>query len=350
MATVSPLRRAICMATALSQKFSHLLFFRAAEGLGETFYFPASMSMISDYHDRRTRSRAMGIHQTSVYVGTIAGGFFAGWIGQEYGWRWSFVVFGGLGVVLGFILHKLVVEPPRGAADYADAHATGLAGHRKLSVGVTLAHIFSTPTALVLLGAFLCANFVGVVLLTWMPKFLHDHFGMTLAQAGLGATVYVQLASLCAAPLGGWLADGLRRRTPRGRMLVQAVGLFGGAPFVAMCGRADTVPVLIVALTCWGFFKGLYDANIFASVYDVIAPEARGSAAGLMNMIGWLGGGGTAPIVIGYISQQKGLGYAIATASSVYVAAGLFLVVGMALFVRKDSARLQERLAETAHG
>jgi len=111
-----------------------------------------------------------------------------------------------------------------------------------------------------------------------------------------------------------------------------------------MCGMADTVMVLIVALTCWGFFKGLYDANIFASVYDVIAPEARGAAAGLMNMIGWLGGGGTAPIVIGYISQQKGLGYAIATASVVYVAAGLLLVIGMALFVRRDSARMQAAL------
>src|SRR5262245_30269367 len=75
---------AICMATALSRSFNHLLFFRAAEGLGETFYYPASMSLISDYHGRQTRSRAMGVHQTSVYVGTIAGGYFAGLIGQHY--------------------------------------------------------------------------------------------------------------------------------------------------------------------------------------------------------------------------------------------------------------------------
>ena len=34
-----------------------LLFFRAAEGLGETFYFPASMSLVSDYHGKETRSR-----------------------------------------------------------------------------------------------------------------------------------------------------------------------------------------------------------------------------------------------------------------------------------------------------
>ena len=87
----------ICMATAISRNFTHLFAFRAAEGLGETFYFPASMSLVSDYHSKETRSRALGIHQTSVYVGTIAGGYFAGLIGQNYGWRWSFIVFGGMG-------------------------------------------------------------------------------------------------------------------------------------------------------------------------------------------------------------------------------------------------------------
>ena len=56
----------ICMATAVSRTFGHLLIFRAAEGLGETVYFPASMSLISDYHGKKTRSRAMGTHQTSV--------------------------------------------------------------------------------------------------------------------------------------------------------------------------------------------------------------------------------------------------------------------------------------------
>src|SRR5436305_4902083 len=68
----------ICLATALSRQYSHLLFFRAAEGLGETFYYSAATSMLSDYHGPRTRSRALGLHQTSVYVGTLACGLFAG--------------------------------------------------------------------------------------------------------------------------------------------------------------------------------------------------------------------------------------------------------------------------------
>jgi len=342
----------ICIATVTSTNFRHLLFWRAAEGLGETFYYPASMSLISDYHGRDTRSRAMGLHQTSVYVGTIGGGFFAGLIGQYYGWRLSFIVFGGLGVLLGFVLNRFLVEPVRGAADVADVvktagPTTAAASGRGLSLPAFLRLVARTPTLLCLMGAFMCANFVAVVLLSWMPKFLYDKFHMGLAMAGLTATIFVQLASMAGAPVGGWLADMWRKRTPRGRLLVQMIGVLGGAPFVALCGLTPSVGMLILALTVWGFFKGLYDANIFASVFDVVRPEARGTAAGFMNAVGWLAGGGSAPLVIGIIAQRESLGLAIALASTVYVAAGLLLLIGIVFFVKRDAAKMQAEVAGT---
>ena len=165
----------------------------------------------------------------------------------------------------------------------------------KLSLSESLRAVWSTPTAIMLMGAFVCANFVAVVLLSWMPAFLYEKFHMSLAMSGLTATLFAQLASMVGSISGGWMADAWRSRSPRGRMLVQAIGVFGGAPFVALCGLTQSVTMLIVALTAWGFFKGLYDANIFASVFDVIRPEARGTAAGFMNTVGWLGGGGAAP-------------------------------------------------------
>jgi MFS family permease len=323
----------ICMATALARSFNQLFFFRAAEGLGETIYFPASMSLVSDYHGKQTRSRAMGLHQTSVYIGTIAGGYFAGLIGQQYGWRMSFIVFGGLGVLLGIVLRRFLIEPPRGAIEAGPAEAS-------LPPLAALRIIFRTPTVRCLMAAFLCANFVAVVLLSWMPKFLYDKFNMNLATAGLAATMFAQLASMTGSPLGGWLADSLRARWPGGRLMVQALGLICGAPFVVLCGLTNSVGWLIVALTFWGFFKGLYDGNIFASLFDVVPPEARGSAAGWMNLIGWLGGGGSAPLVIGFIAQYKGLSLPIALASIVYGLGALALVTAILFFVAKDAAAI----------
>jgi len=204
-----------------------------------------------------------------------------------------------------------------------------------------------TPTLLCLMGAFMCANFVAVVLLSWMPKFLYDKFSMSLATAGLTATVFVQLASMAGSPTGGWLADTLRRRSPRGRIAVQMLGVLGGAPFVMLCGLTPSVSTLILALTAWGFFKGLYDANIFASAFDVVRPEARGSAAGFMNCVGWLGGGGTAPIVIGWIAERQSLGQAIALASTVYIGAAVLLLTAM-VFVKRDVSRMQSELVADA--
>src|SRR6202789_2692605 len=194
----------ICMSTAFFRGFRALFVLRAAEGLGETVYYPASMSMVSDYHGKATRSRAIGIHQTSVYAGTIAGGFFAGLIGQHYGWRWSFIVFGGLGTLRGFVLNRFLREPQRGQADVTET--TGAS----LNLAEFFQLLWRTPTMLCLMGAFMCSNFVAVVLLTWMPKFLYDRFHMGLAVAGLTATVFVQLASVLGSLAGGWLADFLR--------------------------------------------------------------------------------------------------------------------------------------------
>jgi sugar phosphate permease len=240
-----------------------------------------------------------------------------------------------MGVALGLVLKRSLMEPERGAADLRSGRQA-----ERIPTREFLRLVWGTPTVLLLMAAFLCANFVAVVLLSWMPKFLYDRFHLSLAAAGLTATVFVQLASMAGSPLGGWLADTLRKRTPGGRLLVQAVGVFGGAPFVVWCALAHSVKWLIVALIAWGFFKGLYDANIFASVFDVIRPEARGTAAGFMNMTGWMGGG-VAPLAVGYVAQGHGLGFAIASAAAAYVAAGGLLLAGVAGTVKRDAARIQ---------
>lgn len=66
--------------TAQCRLVWQFLLVRGAEGLGEAFYFPASMAIISDYHTPATRSRAIGLHQTSIFAGTIGGSALAGWM------------------------------------------------------------------------------------------------------------------------------------------------------------------------------------------------------------------------------------------------------------------------------
>jgi sugar phosphate permease len=187
-----------------------------------------------------------------------------------------------------------------------------------------------------------------MVLFTWMPTYLYRNFHMTLALAGLTATLYVQIMSLAGSPIGGWLADTLRRKTPGGRIYVQAIGILLEAPFAAWCALTGRLEWLIFSLLLWGLCKGFYEANIFASVFDVIPAEARGTATGFMNMMGWLAGGSTAPLVVGHLSGSMGLGPAMAVTSLSYVIASALLFTAAFFFATKDTKRLEMRLAATS--
>jgi MFS family permease len=194
----------ITVATGWATIFWHLVTFRALEGFGEAFYFPASMSLISDYHGQRTRSRAMSFHQSSVYIGTIGGGALGGLFGQLYGWRTGFYVFGLSGLVLSAILMRFLREPQRGQSELT-ACASDDPG-RPFGVRAVLREVFRSPTAILLLAVFCGANFVAATFLTWTPSFLREKFQMNLALAGLTATIYIQLASAVGSPAGGYLA------------------------------------------------------------------------------------------------------------------------------------------------
>lgn len=314
----------ITIATALSKNYTHLVIFRALEGFGEAFYFPASMSLLSDYHQSDTRSRAMSFHQSSVYAGTIAGGTLAGVLGQYYGWRSSFYLFGSFGVLYGIVLLLLLREP---------LHSQERNQVKEGSMTDAVSELFSNKMVLVLTAVFVGANFVAMIFLTWMPSFLNRKFNMSLAMAGLSGTAYLQIASVLGVISGGILADKLIRRYRGGRMLTQAIGLLLGVPFIFLAGWTLSVPVLILALIGFGYFKGFYDANIWASLHDVVRPERRASAVGFMNSIGWFGGG-IAPVAIAAASDRYGMSACISANSLVYLFFGLLLLGGARMWMR----------------
>jgi MFS family permease len=326
--------------TGISTAFWHLVTFRALEGFGEAFYFPASMSLISDYHSKETRSRAMSFHQSSVYAGTIGGGAFAGFMAEYYGWRLGFYIFGGLGILLAIVLVKFIHEPLRGASEMSGAKVE--AEQKPLPVRQVLPEILRTPTAVALMAVFFCANFVASVFLTWMPSFLNKNFQMNLAMAGLTGTAFIQIASVLGVLTGGALADWLARRKASGRITAQMIGLVCGAPFIFITGWTLSIPILIIGMTGFGFFKGIYDANIFASLFDVIRPRARATAAGIMIAVGW-GGGALAPLAIGIASERWGLGSSIAANGVLYIIAAVLMVLAIFAFIDKDAKKTAEQ-------
>jgi MFS family permease len=124
-------------------------------------------------------------------------------------------------------------------------------------------------------------------------------------------------------------------------MLVQAIGLFAGAPLIFLTGWALTVPVLVVALVGFGLFKGMYDANIWAALHDFVPRSRRATAVGLMNAIGWFGGG-TAPVLIALAAEQFGMRAALSATSLIYIFVGTLLLLGFAVFAPRSPHTLGE--------
>jgi predicted MFS family arabinose efflux permease len=315
--------------------FGLLLVLRALTGAGEAFYYPAATSIIADYHGQATRAFAMSVHQSSVYAGIVCSGALAGYIGQEYGWRFAFIAFGAVGLLAALLVRKGIREPQRGQADACAPSRTPAPPFR-----MRLAQVFRNSTAVPLMLAFLAMNFVNVACLTWTPTLLYQKFHLSLAQSGFHATFYHHVGAVLGVLLGGRLADRWAVRSRLSRPLIQFAGLTLGAPFVFLLGWADSAIVVFVSLGLFGFFRGLYDSNHFASLYEVIRPEARATATGVMLAVAFLGGG-SASLVVGWLSQRIGLDSALAATSVFYVLAAAIMLLTCIFWFRRDCAAVQ---------
>jgi MFS family permease len=156
--------------------------------------------------------------------------------------------------------------------------------------------------------------------------------------AGFSATAYLQVGSVLGVLGGGYLADKLAVPFRGGRMLTQALGLLLGVPLIFLTGWTLSVPVLVLAMFGFGFFKGIYDANIWASLYDVVRPERRASALGFMNSIGWVGGA-AAPVAVAVAAQHYGMSAALSANSVIYLGMGLLLCFGIWTWTRAQRSR-----------
>lgn len=315
--------------------FALLLAMRAITGFGEAFYYPSATSIITDYHDQRTRATAMSAHQTAVYIGIVASGAIAGWIGQRFGWRPAFMVFGGVGLMFAAFLSSSLRDPQRGQADFDEASEAA-----SLSLIERVIESFHRPTAILLALAFLGMNFVNASFQTWTPTLLYQKFHFTLAEAGFHATFYHYLGAFIGVLAGGKLADTYAARSRLSRPLIQAVGLLAAAPVIWFLYRSDSISFVFVALGLFGFFRGLYDSNLFASLYEVVRPEARATATGLMLCVAFLGGGSSS-LIVGWLSQQTGLSQALSFSSLAYLFAASMILLACRVWFQRDAAEMR---------
>jgi MFS family permease len=277
--------------------FQELLTARAFMGISEAFYFPAALALITEHHLGPTRSRAVGMHQTGVYLGQMLGGF-AGYIADspDHGWRWAFSTAGLLGAVYAVPLIAALRDPPRegrdGFLDFArndegggrNDQGGGGRGHGGAGTGVVRG-LLGNRNFLLLVMYFTLPAIAGWIVRDWMPEILRERFHLGQGKAGVSAILFVQIASLVGAVVGGTLADRWMRRTPRGRIYASAIGTMLFLPALFSVGNAGTLTVAIAGLIVFGLGWGFFDSNNMPILSQIARPEWRATGYGIMNLV-----------------------------------------------------------------
>ncbi|MBS1789156.1 MAG: MFS transporter [Acidobacteria bacterium] len=266
---------AVTWATGHVTNLNELIAARAVMGISEAFYIPAALALITEYHLGTTRSRAVGLHQMGIYAGVILGGF-SGYVADSpsFGWRWAFSLCGIVGVAYALPLFALLRNPERPA----DAKP-------QPSPATAVGELFSNAGFILLILYFTLPALAGWVVRDWMPDILKEQFGLGQGKAGVSAVLFVQIASLIGAGVGGWLADRWMKRNMRGRIFTSALGMSFFLPALFGVGNAGTLTVAVTFLMLFGLGWGFFDCNNMPILCQIVRPELRATGYGFMNLV-----------------------------------------------------------------
>jgi MFS family permease len=283
--------------TGFAPGFAGFLIFRSlATGIGEGVHAPSAYALISQQH-LESRGRAMAFHQSSVYMGIVAAGLAGGYMGQVWGWRTPFWVFGGTGLVLSLLMARRIDLSTSLSSEAGMPYEPRSA----------LSSLLRSPSAGLLTMAFSSMVFVNAGVLTWTPTYLHERFGLGIGAAGLVSMLSIHAAAFAGVFLSGRMSDGLALRTRPARAAIQAAGLVGVAPFLLLLSETGEISLAVVGLVGIGFFRGVYEANIYAALHDVVPARYHATGSSAMICVAYLLGA-IAPVALGAIKQESGLG------------------------------------------
>jgi MFS transporter, ACS family, D-galactonate transporter len=274
----------VTLAMGFAKTFGELYALRAFMGVSEALYIPAGLALIADYHRGGTRSLAIGVHMSGIYVGQALGGFGAA-IAQTLSWQRTFRTFGLIGILYALGLAVLLREHPsrrEGGPEKGAPAIRGVAGSVARSLGV----LFGTLSFWVILFYFAAPSFPGWATKNWLPTLFSRTLGLDMTRAGPLATAVIAGSAFAGVFTGGLLADRWIRTNVRGRIYTGAIGLGLTVPALGLLGLGASLAAVLGGAVLFGVGFGMFDANNMPILCQFIAPRHRAAGYGLMNMAG----------------------------------------------------------------
>ena len=312
---------AVTLLMGYATSFNHLYILRGIMGVSEAFYMPAGLAMIVDYHQGKTRSLAVGIHMTGIYLGQAFGGFGA-MSASNFSWQTTFHAFGFIGIAYSLILILLLKEK-RGDEDKKQVEGTFF---QELSLAVKgMGTLLGSITFWVILFYFAAPSFPGWAAKNWLPTLISTSLNIKMDYAGPLATITLSLSSLLGVLGGGIISDRWVQRNLRGRIYTGAIGLGLTIPSLLLLGLSASIVPIIIGAIGFGLGFGIFDVNNMPILCQFASPRHRATGYGLMNLAG-ISAGAFITGLLGQSADSGTLGRDFAILSIVVLAAIILLL------------------------
>ena len=324
---------AVTFSMGYATSFSQLYWLRALMGISEALYIPAALSLIADYHTTKTRSLAIGIHMTGLYMGQALGGFGAT-IAQQYSWQQAFQSFGFVGIAYSLVLLFFLHDKKNPEKHIED----GYKAISKPSLFKGLSLLFTNISFWIILFYFAVPSLPGWGVKNWLPTLFSQNLGIGMDKAGPMSTITIAASSFLGVIVGGVLSDKWVQINLKGRIYTSAIGLSLTIPALLLIGYGQTMFHVVGAAFCFGFGYGMFDANNMPILCQFVSPKFRATAYGTMNMVGVFAGAMITNI-LGKSVDKGSMGNDFAILSGIVLVA---LIVQLVFLNPKDSYLVDE--------
>lgn len=316
----------VTLAMGFATTFKQLIWLRAIMGVSEALYIPAGLSLIADYHSSKTRSLAVGIHMTGLYMGQALGGFGAT-IAASFSWQKTFSSFGIIGIIYAIVLIAFLKEKNKDFSDLKETESFQKNPHVNLFKGFGV--LFSNIAFWIILFYFAVPSLPGWAVKNWLPTLFAQNLNIEMSRAGPLSTITIAASSFIGVIFGGIISDKWVQKNIRGRIYTSAIGLSLTIPALLLIGFGHSIIHIIGAAFCFGFGFGIFDANNMPILCQFVSSRNRATAYGLMNMAGVFAGAFITNL-LGKSTDEGNLGKDIAMLAGIVLVA-LFILI---LFLR----------------
>lgn len=300
---------------------------------GQAMLPPSNSSLIGQFHVK-TRATAFSIYQIVFYVGIVVCSCVSGWLAGlgEGGWRKAFFLFGVIGAAWTVAIAFLLRDTPQPGVE----QGTGRGEEGKATVREALGAVVRKPSALLLMAGLGFYFYAKYGFNTWIVAYLLRTFpSLTPASAAFHAVFWFYLGAVAGVFAGGRISDRYAPANPRVRFDVNIAGLALCLPGLLAAAFAANVAVCVVGMALFGFATGVYDSNIYASLFEVVKPRYRAAAVGVFGCGGGIIGA-SGPAVLGWMNAHFSMSAGIVSLSAFALAGAAAIGVARLFFFEKD--------------